>query len=84
MSQETLLDVLDAEWLSQQRIISQIKHPENQIATTSPIRVDIVEFFRVQWRTFGGGSCRTECADLLYAGSGSDHNFVSVWDKGCQ
>jgi hypothetical protein len=37
MSQETLLEVLDAEWFSQQRIISEIKHPENEIATSPPI-----------------------------------------------
>ena len=46
MSQKSMFDMLNSQRFPQQRILSQIEHSENQIATRAPVRVQIVQFFR--------------------------------------
>src|ERR1700730_10434752 len=45
VAQKAKLDMLNSERLPQQRILSQIQHSENQIATGAPVRVYVVQFF---------------------------------------
>ncbi len=47
------LDVLEGEWLTQQRIVIQIDLPHRQIVGCTPIRVHLTQLLGGEWAFFG-------------------------------
>src|SRR5208282_4394337 len=49
VAEQPMLDVLHAERLAQQRIVSQVDHADGQVVASTPPRMHAVELLRIEW-----------------------------------